>query len=81
MSEDFVMPPNPFVDGLDYSGPDTSGPFNLSDLNTEQTKPAAPATPALPYDERLAQYQEQGGGSSTNPLVRGARRGFLTGFA
>jgi len=81
MSEDFVMPPNPFVDGLDYSGPDTSGPFNLSDLNTQQTKPAAPATPSLPYDERLAQYQEQGGTSSTNPLVRGARRGFLTGFA
>ena len=78
MSEDFVMPPDPFLDGLDYSGPDTSGPFNLSDLNTQQTKPAAPA---LPYDERLAQYQEQGGTSSTNPLVRGARRGFLTGFA
>ena len=75
MSEDFVMPPNPFVDGLDYSGPDTSGPFNLSDLNTQQTKPA------LPYDERLAQYKEQGGDSSTNPFVRGARRGFLTGFA
>ena len=38
MSEDFVMPPNPFVDGLDYSGPDNSGPLNLSDLNNQQTK-------------------------------------------
>ena len=75
MPEDFVMAPDPFGDssGLDFSGFDSTGPLSIGHL-TEKKK-------RVPYDQQLAEYKAKGGEYSTNPLARGARAGFLGGFA